>query len=161
MMSATQKKYYLSVWVLFILFTTTLTTSVYVLMKALSCVVFFFFFFKCREVYHTKRMQHVICVKWSSDNKYILSGSDEMNIRLWKANASEKLGVVSPASFSLYHFADIFQPQSVKPACCLLAAHGEQYALVCVPINSCVFLSCQPYCILYLPPVFHLIFFMS
>lgn len=160
MMSATQKKYYLSVWVLFILFTTTLTTSVYVLMKALSCVVFFFFF-KCREVYHTKRMQHVICVKWSADNKYILSGSDEMNIRLWKANASEKLGVVSPASFSLYHFADIFQPQSVKAACCLLAAHGEQYALVCVPINSCVFLSCQPYCILYLPPVFHLIFFMS
>lgn len=160
MMSATQKKYYLSVWVLFILFTTTLTTSVYVLMKALSCVVFFFFF-KCREVYHTKRMQHVICVKWSADNKYILSGSDEMNIRLWKANASEKLGVVSPASFSLYHFADIFQPQSVKAACCLLAAHGEQYALVCVPINSCVFLGCQAYCILYLPPVFHLIFFMS
>uniref|UniRef100_A0A8C5E0I3 DDB1- and CUL4-associated factor 13 n=1 Tax=Gouania willdenowi TaxID=441366 RepID=A0A8C5E0I3_GOUWI len=49
-----------------------------------------------REVYHTKRMQHVICVKWSSDNKYVLSGSDEMNIRLWKANAAEKLGVLSP-----------------------------------------------------------------
>lgn len=58
----------------------------------------FFFPLFCiiREVYHTKRMQHVICVKWSSDNKYILSGSDEMNIRLWKANAAEKLGVVSP-----------------------------------------------------------------
>lgn len=53
-------------------------------------------FFKRREVYHTKRMQHVICVKWSADSKYVLSGSDEMNIRLWKANASEKLGVVSP-----------------------------------------------------------------
>uniref|UniRef100_A0A3P8U3B8 DDB1- and CUL4-associated factor 13 n=1 Tax=Amphiprion percula TaxID=161767 RepID=A0A3P8U3B8_AMPPE len=49
-----------------------------------------------REVYHTKRMQHVICVKWSADNKYILSGSDEMNIRLWKANAAEKLGVLAP-----------------------------------------------------------------
>ncbi|MBN3314710.1 DCA13 factor, partial [Atractosteus spatula] len=49
-----------------------------------------------REVYHTKRMQHVICVKWSSDSKYILSGDDEMNIRLWKANASEKLGVLAP-----------------------------------------------------------------
>ncbi|KPP64724.1 hypothetical protein Z043_116903 [Scleropages formosus] len=46
-----------------------------------------------REVYHTKRMQHVICVKWSLDNKYIVTGSDEMNIRLWKANASEKLGL--------------------------------------------------------------------
>ncbi|XP_043363397.1 DDB1- and CUL4-associated factor 13 isoform X2 [Dermochelys coriacea] len=49
-----------------------------------------------REVYHTKRMQHVITVKWTSDNKYILCGSDEMNIRLWKANASEKLGVLVP-----------------------------------------------------------------
>ncbi|CAL8287068.1 unnamed protein product [Merluccius merluccius] len=48
-----------------------------------------------REVYHTKRMQHVVCVKWSADNKYVLSGSDEMNIRLWKANAAEKLGVLS------------------------------------------------------------------
>ncbi|XP_007901403.1 DDB1- and CUL4-associated factor 13 [Callorhinchus milii] len=49
-----------------------------------------------REVYHTKRMQHVMCVKWSADSKYILCGSDEMNIRLWKAHASEKLGIISP-----------------------------------------------------------------
>lgn len=48
-----------------------------------------------REVYHTKRMQHVVCVKWSADNKYVMSGSDEMNIRLWKANAAEKLGMLS------------------------------------------------------------------
>lgn len=48
-----------------------------------------------REIYHTKRMQRVVCVKWSLDNKYIISGSDEMNIRLWKAFASQKLGVVS------------------------------------------------------------------
>lgn len=45
-------------------------------------------------MYHTKRMQHVISIKWSSDNKYILSASDEMNIRLWKANSAEKLGLV-------------------------------------------------------------------
>ncbi|KAH0502557.1 DDB1- and CUL4-associated factor 13, partial [Microtus ochrogaster] len=50
---------------------------------------------RSREVYHTKRMQHVICVKWTSDSKYIMCGSDEMNIRLWKAKASEKLGVLS------------------------------------------------------------------
>lgn len=48
-----------------------------------------------RDVYHTKRMQRLTCVKWSLDDKYIISGSDEMNIRLWKARASEKLGVVS------------------------------------------------------------------
>lgn len=39
-------------------------------------------------------MQYALSVVWSMDNKYVLSGSDEMNIRLWKANASEKLGPV-------------------------------------------------------------------
>ncbi|CAB4061564.1 DCAF13 [Lepeophtheirus salmonis] len=47
-----------------------------------------------REIYHTKRMQRLTSVRWSLDNKYIISGSDEMNIRLWKAKASEKLGVL-------------------------------------------------------------------
>jgi peptidoglycan/LPS O-acetylase OafA/YrhL len=40
-------------------------------------------------------MQHLTSVIWSLDNKFILSASDEMNIRIWKANASEKLGTVS------------------------------------------------------------------
>lgn len=47
-----------------------------------------------REIYHTKRMQRLTSVLWSLDNKYILSSSDEMNIRVWKARASEKLGAV-------------------------------------------------------------------
>ncbi len=49
-----------------------------------------------REVYHTRRMQRVFCVKFSGDSKFILSGSDETNIRIWKSNASEKLGPVKP-----------------------------------------------------------------
>lgn len=48
-----------------------------------------------REVYHTKRMHRLTCVGWSLDNKYIISGSDETNLRIWKAKASEKLGIVS------------------------------------------------------------------
>lgn len=48
-----------------------------------------------REIYHTKRMQRLTAVLWSLDNKYIMSASDEMNIRIWKARASEKLGLVS------------------------------------------------------------------
>ncbi|XP_069699869.1 DDB1- and CUL4-associated factor 13 [Periplaneta americana] len=53
---------------------------------------------KChsRDIYHTKRMQRLTCILWSMDNKYILCGSDEMNIRLWKAKAAEKLGVLRP-----------------------------------------------------------------
>uniref|UniRef100_A0A915DY89 Sof1-like protein domain-containing protein n=1 Tax=Ditylenchus dipsaci TaxID=166011 RepID=A0A915DY89_9BILA len=49
-----------------------------------------------REVYHAPRMQYVLSVVFSLDNKYVLSGSDEMNIRLWKSNASEKLGPLRP-----------------------------------------------------------------
>lgn len=48
-----------------------------------------------REVYHTRRMHRLTCVGWSLDSKYVISGSDEMNIRVWKAKASEKLGIVS------------------------------------------------------------------
>lgn len=49
---------------------------------------------RSREVYHTKRMQKIFTVKFSMDGKFVLSGSDDGNIRLWKANASEKLGAV-------------------------------------------------------------------
>ncbi|XP_013418347.1 DDB1- and CUL4-associated factor 13 isoform X2 [Lingula anatina] len=59
-----------------------------------------------REVYHTKRMQRVICVKWSSDNKYLLSGSDEMNIRVWKARASEKIGVLRPREKEAFAYSE-------------------------------------------------------
>ncbi|KAG8230192.1 hypothetical protein J437_LFUL009872 [Ladona fulva] len=51
---------------------------------------------RSRDVYHTKRMQRVTSVSWSLDAKYIASGSDEMNIRIWKARASEKLGTLRP-----------------------------------------------------------------
>lgn len=37
-----------------------------------------------REVYHTKRMQRVFCTRFSGDATYIFSGSDDMNVRVWK-----------------------------------------------------------------------------
>ena len=37
-----------------------------------------------REVYHTKRMQRVMAVRFSGDGSYIFSGSDDMNLRVWK-----------------------------------------------------------------------------
>jgi WD repeat and SOF domain-containing protein 1 len=49
-----------------------------------------------REMYHTKRMQRLFAVKFTADNRYILSGSDDTIVRLWKAQASEKLGNVLP-----------------------------------------------------------------
>lgn len=48
-----------------------------------------------RDIYHTKRMQRVFCVRFSSDSRYIMSSSDDTNIRLWRSNASERAGVKS------------------------------------------------------------------
>lgn len=60
-----------------------------------------------RDIYHTKRMQRLSCVAWSLDDRYIYSGSDEMNIRIWKARASEKLGVVRVDSHISFNIAII------------------------------------------------------
>ncbi len=49
-----------------------------------------------REVYHAKRMQRIYSVKFSGDAKYVLSGSDDTNIRLWKARAAESLRALLP-----------------------------------------------------------------
>lgn len=40
---------------------------------------------KSREVYHTKRMQQVNSVLYSMDAQYILSGSEDTNLRIWKS----------------------------------------------------------------------------
>lgn len=46
------------------------------------------------EVYHTKRMQRVTSTLFTADARFVLSGSDDGNIRMWKSHASEKLGVI-------------------------------------------------------------------
>lgn len=51
---------------------------------------------RSREVYHTRRMQRIFSVKFSGDTKYVMSASDDMNIRLWKSQASQKLGQLAP-----------------------------------------------------------------
>ncbi|KAJ7864961.1 WD40 repeat-like protein [Mycena olivaceomarginata] len=47
------------------------------------------------EVYHTKRMQRVSSALFTADARFVLSGSDDGNVRVWKAKASERLGVVT------------------------------------------------------------------
>lgn len=50
---------------------------------------------KSREAYHGKRMQKVFSVQFSQDSHYVLSGSDDMNIRIWKALAWNPLGTIT------------------------------------------------------------------
>jgi WD repeat and SOF domain-containing protein 1 len=49
-----------------------------------------------RDIYHTKRMQRIFSVKFSMDSKFVLSSSDDGNIRLWRSEASERLGYTHP-----------------------------------------------------------------
>lgn len=46
-----------------------------------------------RDIYHTMRMQRLFAVRWSGDGKYVLSASDDGNVRIWKGQASEALGI--------------------------------------------------------------------
>ena len=40
-------------------------------------------------------MQRVLATTYTADARFVLSGSDDGNVRVWKANASEKLGIVT------------------------------------------------------------------
>ena len=59
---------------------------------------------RSKEIYHTKRMQRVFCTSYSADSKFILTGSDETNIRLWKSLAWSKLGPVGARERSSYNY---------------------------------------------------------
>jgi len=51
---------------------------------------------KSREVYYTRRMQRIFSVCFSGDAHYVISGSDDTNIRLWKATADEPIKILLP-----------------------------------------------------------------
>lgn len=51
-----------------------------------------------RDIYHTKRMQRVFSVAYTTDTRYILSGSDDGNVRLWRAEASQRSHVAVSAT---------------------------------------------------------------
>ncbi|PVU85007.1 hypothetical protein BB559_007257 [Furculomyces boomerangus] len=48
-----------------------------------------------RDIYHTKRMQKVFAAKFTLDNKFVVSGSDDGNLRLWRAVSSDRVGIKS------------------------------------------------------------------
>lgn len=82
-----------------------------------------------REVYHTKRMQRVFAVRFSGDASYVFSGSDDMNLRVWK---------VGPILF--WHACRHRGPagRSDMPVMWLLLRHCCSTCPVCraVPIRS-------------------------
>ncbi|KAJ7768408.1 WD40 repeat-like protein [Mycena metata] len=58
------------------------------------------------EVYHTKRMQRVSSALFTSDARFVLSGSDDGNVRIWKAKAAERLGIVTARERAAIEYRD-------------------------------------------------------
>jgi len=50
---------------------------------------------RSREVYHTKRMQKVFAVRFSGDSQFVLSGSDDANVRIWKSKRAAPNKIVN------------------------------------------------------------------
>ncbi|KAL0273029.1 UNVERIFIED_CONTAM: hypothetical protein PYX00_005804 [Menopon gallinae] len=79
-----------------------------------------------REIYHTKRMQRLTTIAWSLDNKYILSGSDEMNVRIWKARAWEKLGVLQRREKTAFEYNEVLKSKfSAHPQIARIRRHRQ------------------------------------
>lgn len=58
------------------------------------------------DMYHGSRMSRVWAVKWTRDDRFILSASDDANIRIWRSRASEPLRNMSSrekATFDYRH----------------------------------------------------------
>jgi len=51
---------------------------------------------RSRDVYHTRRMQRIFCVRVTGDAKYVATGSDDTNVRLWRAKANDRAGTLLP-----------------------------------------------------------------
>ena len=87
-----------------------------------------------REVYHTSRMQRVSCVRFSGDSTYVLSGSDETNIRwikcelwrhsphmAWQCDPCDIIPLVLRDISKLLEIMPIPQADRLKPASSLVS----------------------------------------
>ena len=61
---------------------------------------------KSREAYHGKRMQKVFAVQFSQDSHYVLSASDDMNIRIWKALAWNPVATITQREQNAFDYRE-------------------------------------------------------
>ena len=61
---------------------------------------------KSRDTYHTQRMQRVFTTLFTLDSRFVLSGSDDGNLRIWKARASARVGTMTSKELSKMQYRD-------------------------------------------------------
>ncbi|KAF9587622.1 hypothetical protein IFM89_004454 [Coptis chinensis] len=61
----------------------------------------------------------VFCVKFSCDGTYVISASDDTNLRVWKAKASEQLGIQLPRERRRHEYYDALIKASHKNLPCV------------------------------------------
>lgn len=64
-----------------------------------------------RDIYHTSRMQRVQSVRFTGDARWIVSGSDDGNVRLWRAVAHERAGPKSRQQMASLQYAESLKEQ--------------------------------------------------
>jgi WD repeat and SOF domain-containing protein 1 len=63
------------------------------------------------EVYHTSACSTCSQLLSTTDVHFMLSGSDDGNMHVWKVNASEKLGIITACKCSVIKYWDALKEQ--------------------------------------------------
>ena len=68
----------------------------------------FFFFFAHHLILHecTTAKYRLTSTIYTADARFVLSGSDDGNVRIWKARASDRLGVVTSREKAAMEYRD-------------------------------------------------------
>ncbi|EDO06874.1 Sof1-like domain family protein [Babesia bovis T2Bo] len=64
---------------------------------------------KSRDAYFNRRMQNVLCCRYSLDGKFVCTGSSDMSVRIWKADASQKLGTITHREEAALNYRNALQ----------------------------------------------------
>lgn len=61
---------------------------------------------RCEDVYYNQRMYNVNAVRYTNDSQFIVSGSDDGSLRIWKSESSRKLGPLSRREKDALNFSN-------------------------------------------------------
>ena len=92
---------------------------------------------RSRECYHIKRMQRVFSCAFSGDAQYLMCGSDEGNIRLWKTVAWAKTGVLNFRQRQSLQYSEALKKK--------FAHHNVRNTMKLTHLNVTLPLGCAPH----------------